>query len=295
MRYAYFPGCSLKATAIEYDMSTRAVAKRVGLELWEIPEWNCCGATPAHSSDKLLSIALAARSMAIAEREGLDVALPCAACFSRMRVAERAVREDTALRDEVAEAIGMDYKATNRARALVDVFVNGVGLARIRSQVTHPLTGFRVACYYGCLLVKPPELAGLGDPEYPTAMDDLIATLGATNIDWPHKTECCGASLAIPRVDVVVKLVGEILDSAIENGANCIATACPLCQMNLDMRQRDAGKVYRTGSGIPVFYFTELMGLAFGVEAGRLGVKKHCVDTSRFLRETLMVTSMVTP
>lgn len=289
MRYAYFPGCSLKATAIEYDMSTRAIAEKLGVELWEIPEWNCCGATPAHSSDTLLSIALAARSMAIAEREGLDVVLPCAACFSRMRAAENAVREDGTLRNEVARTIGMDYRATNRARALVDAFVNGVGLSRIRSQVTHPLAGFRVACYYGCLLVKPPEVAGLGDPEYPIVMDELVEALGATSIDWALKTECCGASLAIPRADIVVKLVGEILDSAIEGGANCIATACPLCQMNLDMRQVQAGRKRGTSLNIPVFYFTELMGLAFGIEAGRLGVKKHCVNASRFLKETLMV------
>ncbi|MDN5346783.1 MAG: heterodisulfide reductase subunit [Clostridia bacterium] len=278
MRYAYYPGCSLHATAIEYNLSAKAVAKHLGLDLWEIPEWNCCGASAAHNTDHLLALALPARNLALAEKEGLDVAVPCAACFNRLRAAEAAARESEKMRVRLAEIIEMDYRASNRARAFLDIMVNEVGLQAIETMVVKPLTGLKVAAYYGCLLVRPPKITAFDDPEDPQTLDKLITSLGGTAVPWACKTECCSASLSLPRTDMGLKMVYEILRHAKEAGADCLVTACPLCMSNLDMRQAGVEARYNVKLGLPVFYFTELMGIAFGYAPKDLGVPRHFVN-----------------
>lgn len=187
MKYAYYPGCSLEATAKEYNQSAKIVARHLGIELWEIPDWSCCGATAAHNNDHLLSLALPARNLALAEAKGLDVAVPCAACFNRLRAAEEAVRESEDMRATISEIIGRDYRATNRTRALLDVMVNEVGLERIKEQVVKPLTGLKLAAYYGCLLVRPPKITAFDDPEDPITMDRLVEVLGEKPSPGPIK------------------------------------------------------------------------------------------------------------
>jgi len=278
LRYAYYPGCSLEATAKEYNQSAKMVARHLGIELWEIPDWSCCGASAAHNTDHLLSMALPARNLALAEAEGLDVVAPCAACFNRLRAAEEAVRESEAMRATIGEIIGRDYRATNRTRALLDVMVNGVGTDKIGEQVVKPLTGLKLACYYGCLLVRPPKLTAFDDPEDPTTMDRLVAALGGEAVVWSYKTECCGGSLAAARTDIGIRMIYQILRRARDAGAEAVVTACPLCMLNLDMRQGQAAAVHGDRLNLPVFYFTELMGLALGYAPRDLGLTTHFVN-----------------
>ncbi len=278
MRLAYYPGCSLDASAIEYNLSTRKSVSFFGLELEEIPDWGCCGATSAHSTDKLLSVALPARNLAIAEREGLDVLAPCAACYNRSRATEHLVREDAVLRQKVEEAIGMPYSASNRTLSILEVLVQKVGIDNIAAKVTNPLKGMRPACYYGCLLVRPVEYTGFDDPEYPQSMDNIMKALGASPVKWSHQTECCGASLVTTRPDVGLKMAYTILKNAIEQGADSIVTACPLCHMNLDMRQAQVEKTLGVKINLPVYYVTELVAVACGASPQEVGIHRHFVE-----------------
>lgn len=278
MKYAYYPGCSLEATGKEFNQSAKIVARHLGVELWEIPDWSCCGATAAHNADHLLSLALPARNLAIAEKEGLDVAVPCAACFNRLRATEVAVRESQDMQAAISEIIGTEYRASNKTRALLDVMVQGVGLEKIREQVVKPLAGLKVAAYYGCLLVRPPGLAAFDDPEEPMLMDNLIAALGGEAVKWSYKTECCGGSLSTVRQDIGLRLIYQILRRARDAGAEGIVTACPLCLLNLDMRQAQAAAANGDKLNLPLFYFTELMGVALGYAPKDLGLTTHFVN-----------------
>lgn len=285
MKYAYYPGCSLNSTAIEYQLSAKAVAGTLGVELWEIPEWNCCGASAAHNTDRLLSLALPARNLALAEKEGLDVAVPCAACYSRMKATEKAVRGSEDVREKISEIIEMEYGATNRTLALLDVFTNQAGLEQVASLVTKPLHGLKTACYYGCLMVKPPHLAEFDDPEDPQTMDRLMEALGAEAVAWPYKTECCGAGFASSRTDIVLQMSYEVLRLAKAAGAEVVVTACPLCMLNLDMRQKEIEAKNGVALDLPVLYFTELMAMAFGHEPAAVGFNKHFVDAMSVVRK----------
>lgn len=279
MRIAYYPGCSLDTTGVEFRLSTAYCANQLDLDLWEVPAWNCCGASSAHSTDQLLSLALPARNLAIAEKEGLDVAVPCAACYSRFKTVEAEVRQDEKVQQDVARVIDMDYRATNNTRSLLEVFVDQVGLDKIEAAVKKPLSGLKVACYYGCYLVRPPKLGHFDRAEDPESMDQLIAKLGGTPVEWPHKTECCGAGMITLSPEDGLPLTYEILRAAQLCGADCLATACPMCLMNLDLHQESVNKKYKADFNLPVFYFTELMALTFGAEPKEIGLDKHFVNS----------------
>jgi len=278
LKYAYYPGCSLEATGKEYNQSAKIVAKHLGIELWEIPDWNCCGATAAHNNNHLLSLALPARVLALAEKENLDIAVPCAACFNRLKAAEKAVRESEEMKVKISELIGMQYNGTNKAKAMLDVMVNEVGIEKISEQVVRPLDGLKIAAYYGCLLVRPPDLTAFDDPEDPLTMDRLINALGGEAVSWSYKVECCGGSLTNVRQDIGFQLVYQVLRHARNAGAEGIVTACPLCLLNLDMRQVQATAANNDKFEIPVFYFTELMGLAMGYAPKDLGLTTHFIN-----------------
>lgn len=281
MKYAYYPGCSLQGTGIEYAMSTSAVAKVLGMELMEIPDWNCCGASAAHNQDHLLSVALPARNLALTEQQGLkDIAIPCAACYQRLKAAEMAVKKP-AMKQEVSEVIEMDIQGQTNVRSLLEVFANDFESA-IKAKVVKPLNGLKVACYYGCLLVKPPEL-GIDSPENPMMMDRIITALGGTPVEWGYKTECCGGGLSVTKTDAGVRMTAEVLKYAKLAGADCVATPCPLCTFNLDMRQRAAEQALGMSLGLPVYYFTELMGVAFGLRGQDLGLDKHWIEAKALI------------
>lgn len=286
MKYAYFPGCSLATTGREYDMSTKEIARVLGIELWEIPDWNCCGASSAHLTDHRLALALPARNMAIAEEAGLDVAIPCAACYARSKAVEMAVASSEETKKEIEEIIERKYEGKSKAKALLDIIANDIEESLIPKKLVKPLQGIKAACYYGCLLVRPLNL-GFDDPEDPQSMDQVISKLGAVNVNWAYKTECCGASHPTTKPEVGLNLLEGIFVAAKEAGANCIVTACPMCMNNLDMRQGQVEKAFQSKYDLPVYYFTELMGLAFGIEPVKLGLDKHFVDAMPLVNKVL--------
>ena len=274
MKYSFFPGCSLDSTANDYLMSTQAVAKALGIQFEELPDWTCCGSSPAHAADKVLAAALPARNLAIAQDLGQDMVVCCAACYGRLAGANLAVAEYPELRAQVAESIGREYSGGVKVRHFLQVLKEDIGLAEIRDMIAKPLGGLKVAAYYGCLLTRPKELCIVDDPEDPQLMEEILSAIGAEPVEWPFKTECCGASFSITRTDTVKRLCREILKMAKESGAECIAVACPLCQTNLDLRQADIEKSTGEQIGLPVFYFTQLLGMALGLSDKELGIGK---------------------
>lgn len=274
--YSYFPGCTSHSTAVEYDLSTKAVLKALGVELVEIEDWNCCGAAAVHSMNKLLSLCLPARNIAMAQKTDLELVIPCAGCFNMLKRAERVLKTDPEMRKEVESIVGFTYREDLKIRALIDMVVNGIGFSRIEEKVERPLTGLKVACYYGCALVRHPRVTQLDEPENPQYLDRLMSALSAAPVDWSYKVDCCGADLALTHGDRVVKLVDRIVGMAQEAGAQCLVCSCGLCQINLEMRQ-DVDAL-----GLPVFYFTELMGVAFGLE-GTKWWSKHMINPSTLL------------
>ena len=289
MKYTFFPGCSLEATAKDFQTSTLAMAGKVGLELAELEDWICCGSTAAHSSDPLLADALPAQNLRAAK--GQTVAVACAACYSRLKMANHHIASDAAVRAKVATVVGGDYDGLTPVRHLLEILSEDLGPA-VAKAIRRPLTGLKVACYYGCLLSRPPEVTQFDDAENPTVMDRLLQTAGATPVDWPHKTECCGASFSITDSSIVVELTNRVLGMAQAAGVDCVATACPLCQLNLDMRQRDVELKYGRRYNLPIFYFTQLLGLAMGCSASDVSLSSLIVDPLPLLRSKGLVGSL---
>lgn len=283
MKYAYFPGCSLESTAKEFDESTHLVAEALGIELVEIPDWNCCGATSAHNLDHELSVALPARNLGIAESMGADVVAPCAECYNRMRSAEVELKGNSALRDEINAKLEKKYTGAVSVKSALEVFTTPEALDKVDKSIRKELGGLKPACYYGCLLVRPPKVLGFDDPEAPMSLDRAMVTVGAKPVDWYFKNECCGASFGLSKSEIVVKLVGDIISNAKKHGANCIVTACPLCMTNLEMRQAAAGKLRGEDLTMPVFFFTELLGLAMEVPGVKKCFASHLVDVNSAL------------
>ncbi len=275
----YYPGCSLESTGKEFDLSSRAVCAALGLKLTEIDDWSCCGATSAHNMDQLLSLALPARNLALAQETGLDIAVPCAACYSRLKTADHVLRNNQELRGEIESVTGFTFKGQSNVLSMLEAMVSIVGLDAIKQKVVKHLNELPVVCYYGCLLVRPPEVTRFDRAEYPQVMDRLVEALGAKPLTWSYKTECCGASLSLTNAGMVEKLVGRITKAAKEAGASAIITACPLCQSNLEMRQP------RGEQAIPSLYFTELMGLAMGLAEARSWLGKHLVSPEQVLQQ----------
>jgi len=277
MKFSYYPGCTEHSTSLEYGLSTHAVFKTLGVDLVEINDWNCCGAAATHSLNHLLSLCLPARNIAIAQSsQAGSLVIPCAGCFNMTKRAEYALKNDEAKRKEIEEIVGFKYQSTLEILALMDVVVNRIGLEKIQEKVKRPLKGLKVACYYGCALVRHPKVTQLDDPENPQYLDRLMAALGAEPVEWSYKIDCCGADLALTYADVVKKLVGRIVSMAGEAGAQCMVTSCGLCQANLEMRQE---------AGLPIFYFTELMGAAFDVEGREKWWSKHVIPPKGLLKE----------
>jgi heterodisulfide reductase subunit B len=288
MKYAYFPGCSLHSTAREYDLSTKEVAAALGIELAEIPDWICCGATPAHITMHLLSLALPVKNLLYAQKMGsYEVVTCCAACFSRLKIANKFMHDDPAHRKKVEQIVGEAYTGEVKVRHFLDILVNVYGLKNLKERLTRKLNGLKVACYYGCLLTRPKEVTELDDLEEPHLIDDLMQTIGAEPLPWPYKTECCGASFSLTKTDIVLKLSGDILQMATDEGAQAIVVACPLCQSNLDLRQPMINKKLKKKFNLPILYFTQLVGLALGITPEKLGFKKHIVSPLGLLEKML--------
>jgi len=274
---SYYPGCSLEGTAHEYDESVRAVCQALDIELAELEDWTCCGASSAHSLDDYLSVALPARNLAIAARKGLDLVVPCAACYQRFKVAQKRLVEG-----EVA--IEIPYEDGIKVKHLLDFLCEEPIKGRIKAKVVKPLAGLKAVSYYGCLTVRPPKAIGAVDYEDPKGMDEVLTLLGAQSRPWSYKTDCCGGSLALARTDVVRHLTNRLFRMAREAGAECLVTACPMCQANLDTRQRETAAEFKEDYYLPIFYITELIGLAFGHPDATRWWKAHFVDPTELLR-----------
>jgi heterodisulfide reductase subunit B len=286
MKLAYFPGCSAESTARDMHMSSLAVAKVLGIELVEPKGWSCCGATAGHQTDRVLATSLSATNLSKVQDMGLDMVLNCAACFGRMKTANHEL-QNPAMRQKVAEATGRDYDGSVNVRHLMDVLLKDVGLDRIKAAVTKSLNGLKVASYYGCLLVRPADVMQFDDPENPTCMDDLVEAMGGEALDWPHKVECCGGGLSLTRTDLVVSLSDKIVGMAKAEGADCMVVACPMCQINLDMRQIDIKKQEGRDHDMPILYITQLLGLALGIAPDQLGLNKLMIAPDRVVNRVV--------
>lgn len=286
--YSYYPGCSLHGTAKEYDRSLKLVAGKLGFELREIADWSCCGATAAHSTDELLGLALPARNLMLAAAARQPVLAPCAMCYHRMKVAQHAL-QDATKRQAVEKMLGRsetEFRAEQVAVvSLLQAFTGDEISSAIQKAVVKPLKNLKVVCYYGCLLVRPPEVVQPDNLENPQMMDRLVTQLGAQVLDWPFKTECCGGSLVLARPDIVLALGQRLLSMARDVGADCIVTACPMCQSNLDTRQKQINAKFGESFDMPIFYVTELMGLAFGFTANELLLDKHLTNASKIVNK----------
>jgi heterodisulfide reductase subunit B len=277
--YAYYPGCTLHSTAKEYDVSARAVCRQLGIELQELDGWTCCGASSAHTTNETLAITLPARDLRSAEAKGLPLAVACAMCFNRLKYTAHALADKEKL-DSINKLIGDGLRNTTEIVHLLQILYD----RRKSIAVSKPLKGLRVASYYGCLLVRPQEITHFDDPENPQMMDKLMTTLGAQPLEWDFKTACCGASLPLSRRDIVVKLSYRILLQAKQLGADCVAVACPMCQMNLDAYQNEMVKQYGEKVEMPILYFTQLAGLAMGLSPKELDLDKHFTDPMPMLK-----------
>ncbi len=279
MKIAFYPGCSNHGTSREYEMSTRAVFKDLSIELEEVPDWVCCAASPGHHHSKLLSISLGAYNLLQAKPMNLPVLTTCAACYARLSATNYELKHDPELAAKVSQTIEDTYDGSVPVRHIVDFLFDDLGLKEIEKKVHRPLEGLKVACYYGCLLTRPPDYATVDDTEEPRKMERILESIGAEPVDWSHRTECCGAAFPFSRVDIVEKLAAEILVAATKAGADCIAVVCPMCNANLDMRQGGASRIAGRKLRIPIVYLTELIGLAYGHKPKDLGLNLHLVTT----------------
>ncbi len=277
---SYYPGCSLHGTAREYDESIRGVCSILNIQLHELEDWTCCGASSAHCTDEELAFQLAARNLAIAERRGLPLLVPCVACYSRFKMAEKEVKEHS---EGLSKGIKFPYKGNVQIRYALDFFCEESILEEVKRKRVKPLSGLKVVCYYGCLTVRPPKVTGIHDYENPQHMDRLMELLGAEPIQWSYKTDCCGASLVMTRTDIVRNLGQKLLSMAKEADADCLVTGCPMCQSNLDTRQDELEKEGGQKFDLPILYFTELMGLALEHKDVKKWLDRHITDPIKVL------------
>lgn len=278
MKFGYYPGCSLASSSKEYDMSLKAALKVLDVELEELNDWSCCGATSAHVTNHLLGSALAMRNIGIAGNHGLEsLFAPCAACYNRLVVTQHDVISHPGLAKDMEEIIPGSTSKRVKVMSVLEMF-NAVGVDSIRAKVKRELKEITAACYYGCLLVRPAGITGFDDAERPESMEKLVEATGARTVDWNFKVECCGAAHSVARRDIVVDLSKKILDDAVAHGANVVIVACPMCHTNLDMRQRVMKRKFEGHRFVPVLYLSELIGLSFGIGKKELGIDLHYVD-----------------
>ena len=285
MKYALYPGCSLESSSVAYAMSLEAVARSLGLEFETIDDWNCCGATEYHTIDKLAAHAVIARNLALVDSTLDQVVAPCSACYLNLKKTDKLMTEHPELGSQVNEALsagGLSYDAGRlRVRHILDVLYHDVGEQVIREHVDQPLKGMRVAPYYGCVVVRP--LGDFDDPEYPTKLDELLGWLGAEVVDYPVKAHCCGGHMAQISEQQAFELIRRLLHAAAEYDADVIACLCPMCQLNLDAYQDRVNSHYNTRFDLPVLFFTQLIGLALGLDGAALGIGKEIVTAQPIL------------
>jgi heterodisulfide reductase subunit B len=280
MRVSYFPGCTLNTTGKGFDNAVRASTAAVGLELVELPEWNCCGATFPLIVDNMLELAAPAHVLVAARDADLSgtVTTACTTCYNVLKRTNRFMRQHKEERERIEAFIEAEYAGEVEVKDILHLLRDDVGFDAVREKVQKPLRDLKVAAYYGCMVLRPPAEVAYDDPDHPTSLDELMAALGATPVDYPHKNECCGAYLAVKAPDVTREMVYTILKSAQAAGAEALVTNCPLCQFNLDKQQAEMRTIHAGYQPVPVFYFSQLMGLALGLSADNYGWERHYVE-----------------
>jgi heterodisulfide reductase subunit B len=290
MEFSYYPGCSLEGMNKAYDKSARLVSKTLDIDLTELNDWNCCGASAYMSIQELRAHLLSARNLALAEREKKELAVVCPACFTTLTKTNRYMGEDPRLRRTIASALkaaNLQYLGTVKVRHLLEVIMNDIGEREVKGKVTKPLSGLKAAAYYGCQFTRP--FGEFDDKEFPVMLDTLLKWLGAEPVSFPLKAKCCGGMLMTTNENVGLGLVRSLLDCASQNGAECIATICPLCHMTLEAYQGNVNKRFTTDFHLPTLYFTQLIGLAFGFSRKELGINEELVSSKGVLQKHLEV------
>jgi heterodisulfide reductase subunit B len=289
VKYAYYPGCSLECSSAAYDISVRAVSERLGIQLVELDDWNCCGATEYFSQDELTACAVIARNLALVEADVDQLVAPCAACYLNLAKTDRLMANHPKMDAQINEALaagGLNYQAGRvRVRHLLDVIHSDLGEEAVREKIVRPLEGLRIAPYYGCQVVRPIE--GFDNTEYPMKMDELFQWAGAEVVDYPVKAHCCGGHMTQISEDQAFELIRRLLQSAADYHADVIACMCPMCQLNMDAYQSRVNKTFNTDFQIPIVFFTQQMGLAIGIEADQLGFGKEIVAAEPVIRRKL--------
>jgi heterodisulfide reductase subunit B len=279
MNLGYYPGCSLTGTAKEFNASLKEVFASLNVNLEELKDWSCCGATSAHVTSHLLSVALPARNLLLAKKQGFeDLLAPCAACYSRLVSSQMELKLDEKMRMKVEDLL--EDKVLNNLKVLnlIQIFQK-IGLDKLKEKKQVDLGKIKAACYYGCLLVRPAEIAQADDMENPDSMEAIIKAAGGKTVEWNFKTECCGAAHSITHTDIVEKLCKGIIDNAEKHEADVIIVACPMCHSNLDMRQMNIIKHYKDHKPIPILYLSQFIGLALGIDEKKLGLGAHYIST----------------
>jgi heterodisulfide reductase subunit B len=288
-QFAYFPGCSLEKIALSYHISSLESTKKLGVELKELEDWNCCGATTYFHVDQLLANALMARNLAMAEKDGLDLVAPCSACYKNAYFTNKYLKEDPDLSEHINYALEEDnlqFKGSIEVYHLIEVFADEIGMEEIKSKVSNPLEGLKVAAYYGCQIVRPKKNGN--NAENPQFFEELISAIGAEPVNFANRLRCCGGSLIMTSRHAALDMVRNILQNAVDNQAEVIATACPLCQINLECYQAQVNEEFGTSYAVPVLYFTQLIGLALGISPKKLGMGKEFVSAMPFLARHLV-------
>jgi heterodisulfide reductase subunit B2 len=278
MKYAYYPGCSAHSTARDMHESSLAVARGLGIELQEIKGWTCCGATAAHETDHNLAISLSAANLGLAKEMGLDVVVNCAACYNRFKTANYEIKHSDALFQDVSRILGKPYDGSVEVYHFIEILLKDFGIPKLKKMIKHSLNGLKVACYYGCYIIRPHEITGFDDPENPTSLETLVDIMGGESLEWAGKVDCCGGGVSLTRTDIAVKRSGAIIEMARDAGADCIAVVCPMCQASLDLRQKDIEKAMGKTLNMPVVYITQLLGLCLGISKKELGFNRLMVE-----------------
>lgn len=277
MEIGYYPGCALHGSSNDYEKSVQACMGALGARLKELDDWICCGASAAHVINKALSLALPARNLGLAERDGVSELLaPCPMCSMELIKARRELADNPDLRRKISEIVEIGLEAKTDVINLIQVFQK-IGLETIRTAVKKPVEGIKAACYYGCLLTRPASVLEFDDCEHPRSMESILKVLGVESVEWNYKTECCGAGMTMANEALVLELSNKILANAKAHGANCLVVACPMCHVNLDMKQADVEQQYGTNYDMPIYYLSDLVGLALGLSEQELGIDKHFV------------------
>jgi heterodisulfide reductase subunit B2 len=280
MKVSYYPGCSLDGTAAEYNQSLEAVSKILGIELEELPDWTCCGSSSAHVTNDELALSLAGRNLMIADQKQQTLIVPCAACFQRLKAAEKALKSG-----KKVAGIERKFEGKFDIKHSADFIWEACGEKVITSRLKKSLQSLHPVCYYGCLTTRPPRITDADSPEDPQSMDEIVKALGADVKNWSYKTDCCGGNLMLTHPDLAKKLIKKLYDMALEAGADCIVVGCPMCQSNLDTRQEEILQEDSQKYNLPIYYFTELMALAYGDPKVEKYLNKHLTDAKTLLKQ----------